>query len=171
MPFKSMKKFLPIILIAIAVFVGYRFLNTDKTNTTSSFPEQFIDDRTNFAQVKQLFNDAMDLTMPPDNSGKPFDMPKEQEDQIRSKLAEGISLSKKIDNSFLDYLNPDLKNNFRNKYVRGYELFLEGLSSDTSNINSIGVQKQLESGKLIDEFNTWWDSNKDAITNKAYPEK
>ena len=51
----------------------------------------------------------MDLTMPPDNSGKPFDMPKEQKDQLRSKLAEGISLSKKIDDNFLDYLHPDLK--------------------------------------------------------------
>lgn len=166
-----MKKFLPIILIAIAVFIGYRFLNTDKTNTTSNFPEQFVDDRTAFAQVKQLFNDAMDLTMPPDNSGRPFDMPKEQEAQIRSKLDEGISLSKKIDDSFLDYLNSDLKNNFRNKYVRGYELILEGLNSDTSNENSIGVKKQLDGSKLIDEFNKWWDLNKDAITNKAYPEK
>lgn len=166
-----MKKFLPIILIVIAVFVGYRFLNTDKTNNTTNFPEQFVDDRTTFAQVKQLFNDAMDLTMPPDNSGRPFDMPKEQEDQIRSKLAEGISLSKKIDDSFLDYLDPDLKNNFRNKYVRGYELILEGLNSDTSNINSIGVKKQLEGNKLIDEFNVWWNSNRDEITNKAYPEK
>jgi len=82
MQFKNMKKFLPIILIAIAVFVGYRFLNTDKINITSNFPEQYVDDRSNFAQVKQLFNDVMDLTMPPDNSGKPFDMPKKQEDQI-----------------------------------------------------------------------------------------
>ena len=165
-----MKKILPIILIAIAVFVGYRFLNTDKTNTTSNFPEQFVDDRTTFAQVKQLFNDAMDLTMPPDNSGKPFDMPKEQEDQIRSKLAEGISLSQKIDDSFLDYLHPDLKNNFRNKYVRGYELILDGLNSDTSDVNSIGVRKQIEGSNLIGEFNDWWDSNRDIITNKAYPE-
>lgn len=166
-----MKKFLPIILIAIAVFVGYRFLNTNKTNSTSSFPEQFVDDRTNFAQVKQLFNDAMDLTMPPDNSGKPFDMSKGQEDQIYAKLNEGISLSKKIDDSFLDYLNPDLKDNFRNKYVKGYELILEGLNGDTSNENSIGVKEQLEGNQLIDEFNKWWNSNKDAITNKAYPKE
>jgi hypothetical protein len=49
-----MKKFLPIILIAIAVFVGYRFLNTDKTNTTLNFPEQFIDDRSNFEFMFQI---------------------------------------------------------------------------------------------------------------------
>jgi len=97
-------------------------------------------------------------------------MPKEQEDQIRSKLAEGISLSQKIDDSFLDYLHPDLKNNFRNKYVRGYELILDGLNSDTSDVNSIGVRKQIEGSNLIGEFNDWWDSNRDIITNKAYPE-
>jgi len=54
MQFKNMKKFLPIILIAIAVFVGYRFLNTDKTNTTLNFPEQFIDDRSNFEFMFQI---------------------------------------------------------------------------------------------------------------------
>jgi len=91
-----MKKILPILLIISAIIIGYNFLNTDKTNTATNFPEQYVDDRATFAQVKQLFNDAMDLTMPPDNSGKPFDMPKEQEDQIRSKIAEGISLSPKL---------------------------------------------------------------------------
>ncbi|MFA5858005.1 MAG: hypothetical protein WC955_02950 [Elusimicrobiota bacterium] len=129
---------------------------SNKTNTTSNLPEQFVDDRITFAQVKQLFNDAMDLTKPPDNSCRPFDMPKEQEVQLRAKLNEGISLSKKIDDSFLDYLNADLKNNFHNKYVRGYELILEGLNSDTSNENSIGVKKQLDGSKLINEFNKWW---------------
>jgi len=162
-----MKKVLLIILIISAIIIGYRFFGG---SNDAPLPEQFVDDRTAFAQVKQLFNDAMDLTMPPDNSSKPFNMPKEQEDQIRSKLAEGISLSQKIDDSFLDYLHPDLKNNFRNKYVRGYELILEGLNSDTSDVNSIGVRKQLEGSNLIGEFNTWWDSNRDIITNKAYPE-
>jgi len=167
-----MKKFLLILLVIGAVVIGYRFLNTGKTNTTTTtLPEQFVDDRATFAQVKQLFNDAMDLTMPPNNSGKPFDMPKEQENQIHAKLSEGISLSQKIDDNFLDYLHPDLKNNFRNKYVRGYELILEGLNSDTSDVNSIGVKKQIEGSNLIGEFNSWWDSNKDEIINKAYPEK
>jgi len=63
-----------------------------------------------------------------------------------------------------------LNNNFRNKYVRGYELILEGLNSDTSNVTSIGVKKQLEGSELIDEFNVWWNSNRDAIKNKAYPD-
>ncbi len=154
-------------MIIGAVIIGSRFFGG---SNEAPLPEQFVDDRTAFAQVKQLFNDAMDLTMPPDNSGKPFDMPKEQEDQIRSKLAEGISLSQKIDDTFLDYLHPDLKNNFRDRYVRGYKLILEGLNSDTSDVNSIGVRKQLEGINLIGEFNTWWDSNRDIITNKAYPE-
>jgi hypothetical protein len=167
-----MEKTFLIILAAqviVGVFLGYQFLNTDKVDTISSFPEQFIDDRTGFAQVKQLFNEAMDLTTPPNDSDRSFVMPKEQEDRIRYKLTEGISLSRKIDDSFLDYLNLDLKNNFRNKYVKGYELFLEGMNSDVSSANSIGVQKQLESGRLMDEFNAWWESNKDAVLKKVYP--
>lgn len=112
----------------------------------------------------------MSLTTPPDSSGRSFDMAKKQEAQLKSKLAEGISLSKKIDDDFLDYLHPDFKDNFHGKYVRGYELILEGLDGDTSNINSAGVKKQLKGGELIVKYNNWWDPNSDVISKKAYPE-
>ena len=122
------------------------------------------------ARLNQLFTEAMDLTKPPDNSGKPFDMPKDQETQIISKLTEGVTLSKQIDDSFLDYLNPELKNHYRNQYVRGNDLILEGLRGDTSNENSVGVKQQLEGNQLIGEWIKWWDSNRDEITNKAFVE-
>lgn len=37
-------------LIVVAVFVGYQFLNSNESATTPNFPERFTDDRANFVQ-------------------------------------------------------------------------------------------------------------------------
>lgn len=161
-----------LIILAILAIATFLFVSKSSNNQAKnpSLPQQYLDDREKYGKVNQLFTEAMDLTKSPDNSAKPFFMPKNQENQILSKLEEGVNLSKEIDDNFLDYLNPELKNYYRNKYVRGNELCLEGLRSDTSNENSIGVKKQLECNQLIEEWIKWWDSNKDKITNRAFPE-
>jgi len=159
----------PYILVGILIIIaGYLYLSKNKQASYPPLPQQYLDDRENFGKVNQFFTDAMNLTEPPDNSGKPFDMQPEQEEKILSELQEGVNLSKQIDDGFLDYLNSDLKSNFRDKYVKGNELFLEGLKSDTSNEKSVGVQKQLEGNKLIGEWISWWNKNRDDITNKAF---
>lgn len=165
------KKTIIVIFILISGFLLFQYMNkANNQQPKDVLPSQYLDDRTKFGQVNQLFIDAMDLTKPPDNTGKPFDMAKDQQAQILSKLETGVNLSKEIDDSFLDYLNPELKIHYRNEYVRGNELFLEGLKNDTSNENSIGVKKQLEGNQLLGEWLEWWNSHKDDITNKAFSE-
>lgn len=163
------KKIFITIFILIVGFIIFQTINKSSNQSSQALPQQYLDDRTKFGQVNQLFVDAMDLTEPPNNSGQPFDMPKERETQILSKLEEGVKLSKEIDDEFLDYLNPELKNNYRNKYVKGNELVFEGLKNDTSNENSIGVKEQLEGNQLIGEWIKWWHANKDQVMNKAFP--
>lgn len=133
-------------------------------------PQEYLDDRKTYSEVNQLFGDAMNLTKPPDNSGKPFDMPKEQQAQIISKLEQGVALSKKIDDNFLNYLDPEFKSHYRNEYVRGNELILEGLNGDTTDVNSLGVKKQFEGSQLIGIWNKWWEAKRDDIINKAFAE-
>lgn len=165
---KVEKKKIITILLIIGVIL---FLLINKTNygqADNALPQKYLDDRTNYTKAILLFNDAMDLTKPPDNSGKPFDIPKVQEQKIITDLTDGINLSRQVNNEFLDYLNPDLKNHYRNQYIKGYELILGGLKSDNSTRNSIGVKEQLEGSQLIGEWNKWWASNKDEITNKAF---
>lgn len=167
----NIKKILIIIFVLLAGFILFQSMNkTNSPQSNTTLPQQYLDDREKFGKVNQLFTEAMDLTKPPDNSGKPFDMPEDQEIQIISKLAEGVTLSKQIDDSFLDYLNPELKDHYRNQYVRGNELILEGLKGNTSNENSIGVKQQLEGSQLIGEWIKWWDIKRDEITNKAFTE-
>ncbi|HSW96406.1 MAG TPA: hypothetical protein VLF89_01120 [Candidatus Saccharimonadales bacterium] len=165
-----MKKLIIFGLILLTIAFFYFNIKTKNPQGDNTLPQQYVDDRTNYAKAIQLLNDAMDLTKTPDNSGKPFDMPKDQESKILTELDEGIALSKQIDDNFLDYLSPELKSHYRNQYVKGYELILEGLKSDTSNKGSLGVKEQLEGSQLIGEWNKWWNLNKDQITNKAFPE-
>lgn len=136
----------------------------------ASLPEEYLDDRAKFGEVNQLFNDAMTLTEPPDDTGTPFDIPQNQQDRIITKLKGGIELSEEIDDSFLDYLHPELKRHFRNEYVRGNQFFLEGITGDTSTIKSVGVQKQIESNNLIVQWVDWWNIHRDEITDKAFAE-
>lgn len=166
-----MKKLIPILLIAVTVFVGYRFLTNNESGTTSSFPEQFVDDRANFVQSITVLRESSDLTQPSNNSGEAFDIPKETEQQIYSKMEEGIALSKKVDDAFLDYIHPDLKNYYRNKLIAGTEIYYEGLRGDTSDITSLGVQKQIEGNNLMIEWTNWWESHNKDLAEKAYPEE
>jgi len=163
-----MKNKLIVIILICVGFFGYRVLNKNKT-LSSTFPQEFLDDRTNFGKVNQLFGEAMDLTKPPDDSGEPFTRPKDQENLFFSKLEEGIYLSNKIDNKFLDFIDPNLNDHFRNEYVRGNQLILEGSKSNSSTYDMGGVKKQFEGNQLIETWNVWWIANRDRLTEKAYP--
>jgi len=166
-----MKKLIPILLIIIAVFVGYRLLGNHKSATTSIFPEQFTDDRANFVQSITVLRESSDLTQPSNNSGEAFTIPKATEQQIYSKIEEGIALSKKVDDAFLDYIHPDLKNYYRNKLIVGNEIYYEGIKANNSGDVSLGVQKQMEGNNLMIEWINWWESHNKDLADKAYPKK
>jgi len=166
-----MKKLIPILLIIIAIFVGYRLLGSHESATTSnsSFPEQFVDDRANFVQSITVLRESSDLTQPSNNSGEAFTIPKETEQQIYSKIEEGIALSKKVDDAFLDYIHPDLKNYYRNKLIVGNEIYYAGIKANNSGNVALGVQKQMEGNNLMIEWINWWESHNKDLADKAYP--
>ena len=103
------------------------------------------------------------------NSGESYTIPKATEQQIYSKIEEGLALSKKIDNAFLDYIHADLKNYFRNKLIAGTEIYFEGIKSNNSGNISLGIQRQIEGINLMTEWVNWWNSHNKDLANKAYP--
>jgi hypothetical protein len=167
---EKIKKIVIIFVIIIAIgFLGYKIFG----NKSEDFlPEQFIDDRTNFIQSVTLLREAGDLTQPPNgNSNEGFVIPKEQEQKIYSKIEEGLALSKKVDDVFLDYLNPDLKSYYRNKLILGNETYYEGIKLNNSGNTMLGVQKQIDGNNLIMEWYDWWAIHNEDLANKAYPQK
>ena len=66
-----------IIIVFIIFFIGF-YLYKNNLPKYTPLPQQYLEDRETFGRVNQLFNDAMGMTQAPDNSGKPFDIPKDQ---------------------------------------------------------------------------------------------
>ncbi len=156
------------VFVTIVIFIGSHIFG-DKLG--DSLPEQFIDDRANFVQSITVLRESSDLTQPSNNSGAAFTIPKETEQQIYSKMKEGIALSKKVDDAFLDYISPDLKNYYRNKLIAGTEIYYDGIKANNASNVSLGTQKQIEGNNLIIEWINWWESHNKDLANKAYPQK
>jgi len=78
--------------------------------------------------------------------------------------------SKKVSDEFLDYLDKDLKRNYRAKFSRSQQLYYEGLSQskDTDTIESESVKKQIQAGKLMSEWIDWWKTNDKKILDKIF---
>lgn len=149
--------------------IGYQFFG-NKNSNNSAFPAEFMDDRANFVQSITVLGEYSDLiNKPSNNSGEAYTIPKVTEQQIYSKIEEGLALSKKVDNAFLDYINPDLKNYYRNKLIAGTEIYYEGIKSNNSGNISLGVQRQIEGNNLMTEWINWWNSHNKDLANKAYP--
>jgi len=136
----------------------------------SAFPAEFMDDRANFVQSITVLGESSDLiNKPSNNSDEAYTIPKATEQQVYSKIEEGLALSKIVDNAFLDYIHPDLKNYYRNKLIAGTEIYYEGIKSNNSGNISLGVQRQIEGNNLMTEWVNWWNSHNKDLANKGYP--
>jgi len=147
------------LFILSAVAIGMSWTNTKE----QGFPSEFVDDRANFEQVKILFYEANELTRLPEGVTIAPSSP-EVDEKIHSLKKRGIALSEEVDDAFLDYLHPDLKNLYRNKKIRGEELWLEGFLESTS------WAKQIEGIRLTKEYSDWWNSHNESIIAKAFPD-
>lgn len=160
-------------LIAIIAFLIFAFapsvLESFGLQKHSVFPAEFIDDRENFVQSITVIEESSDLINKNINSSEASTIPKTTEQQIYSKIEEGLALSKKVDDDFLGYLHPDLKIYYRNKFIAGTEIYYEGLKSNNNGNILLGIQRQKEGINLITEWANWWDSHNRDLVSKTYP--
>jgi len=158
------------------IMFAYQFFG-DKNLRNSDFSGEFMDDRANFVQSITVLGESSDLiNEPSNNSGEAYTIPKATEQQIFSKIKKGLALSKKVDDAFLDYIYPDLKNYYRNKLIAGTEIYYEGIKANNSGNISLGAQRQIESAQrqieginLMSEWVDWWNSHNKDLAKKAYP--
>lgn len=126
-------------------------------------------DNENFKQSVMLLNEARDLTNPSESESQPsFELSKETEEKIFSNNKEGIRLGKLVSNDYLDYLNPELQNMFKNKLIKGTEIYHDGLTNNNSGSITEGTQKQIQGNQLIIEWINWWSKNGESITIKVF---
>ncbi|NCU41904.1 MAG: hypothetical protein EOM19_04255 [Candidatus Moranbacteria bacterium] len=178
MPFFILKRVFPkisIIIVILSIFTtffvtkavfNWVFNEPKAPNATISvLPEKFSDDEKMFKESLTKFGEASDMTNSPERNATD-----EQTAKVLSLTLESVEDSKKVSDEFLDYLHKDLKYNYREKFSKSQQLYYEGLSQskDTDTIESESVKKQIEAGKLMNEWLNWWKSNDKEIIDKIF---
>jgi hypothetical protein len=142
-------------------------LASTKTDSIQKLPEKFISDKEAFGDSLKKFGESSDIT----NSSN-RDATQEETAKVLSLASESIEQSKKVNDEFLDYLHPELKSYYREKFIKGQQLYYEGLSQSKSDdtIESESVKKQIEGTSLVKEWLDWWGKNNGTILDKIFAE-
>ena len=157
------KKILLTFLLIIGIIIIVRYANK------TAIPYRYKTDNENFKQSVILLNKSRSLANTPESENQPnFELSKETEEKILLNIEEGIRLGKLIDDDYLDYLHPKLKDMFKNKLLRGTEVYYDGLMENNINDTVKSTQKQTRGNQLVIEWINWFDKNGEIITDKVF---
>jgi len=149
-----------IILVGIAVsqFV-FGHISSPLHFNSHKLPSNYADNRSNFTASMKDYADSSDIA----NSHGDVN-------QVANLISSSIASSNKVSDDFLNYLDPQLKDEYRNKLIRGEQLFLDGLNANTptDTIDSPSAKLQTQGIQLENEWTNWWNSHHEALTNKAF---
>lgn len=136
-------------------------------NTQPKLPEKYMADKEAFGNSIKEFGEASDIT-----NGSDTKATREQTEKVLLLTKESIENSQKVSDDFLDYLNPDLKSQYHDKFIKSQQLYYTGLSQSSSNdtTESESVKKQIEAGKLMNGWLIWWESNNKEILDRIFTE-
>ncbi len=158
-----MKKIFVFVMILIVIlFIKSGFSapsSTQKQIQTNKIPAQYQNDKNAYVNSVVAIGKAKTLTQPKNGIMSPVEEDKERE--ASSLIGNASSLSNNVRDEFLDYLNPELKNMYRNKLIKGAELLEEGKRTNN-------LQKQLEGAKLDEEWRNWFNEHGEDIANKVF---
>jgi hypothetical protein len=130
-----------------------------------------INNRENFIQSIISLHQSMELTQPEDKSTEPFTIPVEREKQINSLIERGLALSRDVEDTFLDKLNPELKQYYREKLIKGALLYSQGIKESMEGNIMRAVQLQMQGNQLVAEWLIWWEKHEKEIGNKLSKSK
>lgn len=158
-----------LIILAIVAFLGWILIKPYRTSDRTSeatLPPQFEDDRSAFVDSVIALNKARDLSQPPaDFKGVTFDLSEDVESEMFSLTEKGINLGRKVSDDFLDYLHPELRVMYRQKLIKGAEMWLEGTKSSEQ---LSGVGKQISGSKLGKEWIDWFEVHGRSFEDKIF---
>ena len=93
----------------------------------TEMPAQYKADNENFKQSVILLNKARDLSNPPESENQSsFKLSRETEEKLFSNTEKGIRLGKLVSDEYLDYINRELKDMFKDKLIKGTEINYDG---------------------------------------------
>ncbi len=126
-------------------------------------PTTFLDDRHRLSEAFAAFDTANKLTQPAPGQSS-FKGTPERFLQILQALRHGLEAGDAVSNDFLDWLHPQMRTAFREQYLAGNRLYLEGLVQHD-------VVKQLRGSDLVQQwYSGFWSVNSKPIADRAFME-
>jgi hypothetical protein len=151
--------------LIVLLFLVFSCSNNPK-NTPSEvknpLPVKFTEDKEKFIEAINCFRESNKISS--ELGGSVTEDGNVQMQKMKNLIIRGIQLSKEISDEFLDYLHPDLKENFKNKLVKSNELYYNGLFIQENMLNSF--QNQVKANQLVMEWSEFWKNNNDQINRK-----
>ena len=118
--------------------------------------------RDRFADSLTLSQKANQLSQPPGQVAS-FQMPEQQEKKMKDYLRQSIAIGKDMNSKFLNWLGPNLNDIYKNKLIKGMQLYLDGIEEED-------LAKQLQANRLTMEWAEYWEREKNGILDKMYPD-
>jgi CheY-like chemotaxis protein len=124
-----------------------------------ALPSNYADNRTDFTDSIKSYSDATDVINVHGDAN-----------QVSTALSASIASSNKVSDDFLNYLDPQLKDEYRNNLIMGEQEYLQGFneSSSTDTADSPSTKLQTDGIQLEQNWNNWWNSHNTALSNKAF---
>ena len=141
--------------------IALAFTSTLASCSGESMPAEHQRDRDNLSSAFTAFNRVSELTSPPDGQVS-FEATAQLYTQVIESLRQGLASGDSVSRDFLDWLHPDMNNQFRNNYLAGHKLYLDGLVEDDPAKKISGVQS------VQRWYNGFWSVHKETITSKAF---
>ncbi len=136
-------------------------------------PVQYRNFNDDLKQSVMLLTKVRELSNPPGSENQiAFHLSKETEEKIISNSSEGIRLGKLVSDEYLDSISPELRYMFRNKLIKGSEIFYNGfmisLKDRASGVLSEGEQMQIQGVQLQIEWIEWFDKKVKSSSYKVF---
>jgi hypothetical protein len=148
-----MNKFWLPSLIIVAIIAGCN---------PGDMPPEFSNDRRHFLNTFYAFDEANEMSLLPEGMTG-YKPPPGANEKIEALLAKGLRDGDRVSDEFLDWLHPDMRMFFKDKYMQGHRLIFEGRKEDSA-------VKQVAGNKLIREWHYYfWEKNVGVIYKKVYP--
>ncbi len=130
---------------------------------STDVPAQYKTDNENLNRSILLLYKAMELT---DYEDLEPELKKEINEEFFASSEEGVALGKRVSDEYLNYIHPEIQNMFKNKLVKGFEIYASGREmieiGDADNSTGYivgGTQKQIDGQQLIAEWSLWFNEN------------
>jgi hypothetical protein len=156
--------------VATIAFFTFQFAPTTRTLAWGWVPQfsyvaeaterqSYAADRDRLTRVFAAFDSVGKLVAVPEGQSSMTSSP-HRDSLVFEQLRRGLAAGDSISDAFLDWLQPEMRDQFRHRNLDGNRLYFEGLRDQDTSKQLTGIQK-------IQEWHTFWRDHNKQITDRA----